>query len=247
MMRKTILVFIMLFTVSACSTGDTAPGQVEIVPTTETLEGTVEIEFPMSGAIIYAETLFIHGTSSDIPEAGFQIQLLNPDDSIISEADIQPEENGSWSIEIVHEYSGDPTEVTVIAKPSSSDSSLDYDIESILLSTLENRPEGVFGSILSPADDSAVGGDFILISGRASGLFENMFGLILENSEGEIITEMGISLNNPNFIDDMLWEAELPRNDFIGNATIRIVYQDMESGEMVEMDSVDVVVSAVAG
>lgn len=242
----TVLTVLMLF-LSACSTGDAPQGQVQVVPTSETLQGAVDITFPMSGSIIYAETIILQGTASDIPEEGFQIQLITPDDSIISEATIQPDDDGNWFVEIVHEYTGDPSEVTIIAKPSASGSTFDYDIESILLAILDNRPDGVFGSIISPTEGTVIGGDFMLVSGRASGLFENMFSLILENTEGEVITEIGVSLNNPNFIDDMHWEAELPRNDFIGNSVIRIVYQDMESGEMVEMDAVTVVVSAVAG
>lgn len=241
------LIVLLIAVLSACSTSDAPQGQAQVVPTSETLQGAVNITFPMSGSIIYAETIILQGTASDIPVEGFQIQLITPDDSIISEATVQADDDGSWSIEIVHEYTGDPTEVTILARPTASDSTLDYDIVSILLATLDNRPDGVFGSILSPAEGTAIGGDFMLISGRASGLFENMFALILENTEGELITEIPVSLNNPNFIDDMLWEAELPRNDFIGNGTLRIVYQDMESGDIVEMDSINIVVSSVAG
>lgn len=245
--KMTAMMLVLFLFLTACSSGEAPQGQIEVVPTSETLQGAVDITFPMSGSIIYAETIILQGTASDIPEVGFQVQLITPDDSIISESTIQPDNDGNWFVEIVHEYNGDPTEVTILAKPSASDSTLDYDIESILLSTLDNRPDGVFGSIISPTEGTAIGGDFMLISGRASGLFENMFGVILENTEGEIITEIGVSLNNPNFIDDMHWEVELPRNDFIGNGIIRIVYQDMESGEMVEMDAITVVVSAVAG
>jgi len=240
----TILTLMLVFLLAACSPSETSPE--EEIPATETLEGAVEITFPQSGSIIYAESLRLEGTATNVPEEGFQIQLISPELEVIAEATIQPE-NGTWFTEIVHGFTGDPTEITIIAKNTNPDSILDYDIEIIVLSNVENRPDGVFGSILSPTEGITVGGDSILISGRGSGFFENTFVLRLENTEGEIITEMPVTINNPNFIDDMVWEAEIVRNDFIGNGTIRMVYQDAESGETIEVDFVNVVVSSVAG
>ena len=220
---------------------------MQVVPTELTLQGSVDITFPMSGAIIYAETIILQGMASEVPGDGFDIQLITPDDSIVAEASIQPEDDGRWFVEIVHEYTGDPTEVTIVAKATDSDLALDYDIVSILLTARDNRPQGIFGSILSPSDGTSVGGDFIPVSGRGSGFFEGTFILRLENSDGDIITEMPVMINNPNLIDDMLWEAELPRNDFIGNGKIVMIDEDEESGEDIVIDNVDVVVSAVAG
>jgi hypothetical protein len=54
-------------------------------------------------------------------------------------------------------------------------------------------------------------------------------------------------MNNPYFIDEMIWEAELARNDFVGNAVLRAYYQDAENGEEVEFARVNVVVSSLAG
>lgn len=245
-MRQTtsILILILILLLTACSQ-ETSPPE-ETIPTAETLEGAVDITFPQSGSIIYAESIRLEGIADNISDEGFQIQLISPELDIIAEANIQPE-NGEWYTELVHGFTGDPTEVTIVAKNTNPDSLLDYDIEIVVLSTLENRPEGTFGDILFPTDGITVGGDSILVSGRGSGFFENTFILQLANTEGEIVSEMPVSVNNPNFIDDMLWEAELPRHDYIGNGTIRMVYQDAESGETIEVDSVDVVVSAVAG
>lgn len=229
----------------ACTPSD-ADDSATIDPTQTVLQGNIDITSPPSGAIIYGETIYLSGTASDIPDEGFQIQLLAPDDSVVAEATVQPTD-GDWSVEIVHNYTGNPTEVSIVAKSVDTANTLTYDIESIVLSTLENRPEGTFGEITSPTDGTSIGGDSLLVSGRGSGFFENNFVLILEAPNGEVIEEVPVTLNNPNFVDDIPWEAEIPRGDFVGNAVIRMVYQDMESGDVITIDSVDVIVSTVAG
>lgn len=247
-MKKIVAILItMMLVLAACSSTEAPQGQVQVIPTEPTLEGSVDITFPMSGSIIYAETIVLEGTSSGIPDSGFYVQLLAPDDSRIAEATVQPEDDGSWAVEIVHQYTGDPTEVTILASTSPEPDGLDYDIESIALAKLENRPEGVFGTILFPEEGTSAGGDFIEIIGRGSGFFENSFALQLVNTEDEVVSELPVMMKNPNFVDDMLWEAEFPRNDYIGNATLRMAYQDMESGETIIIDSINLVVSAVAG
>lgn len=243
--KLTIIITILTMIVIACTPSD-SDDNATIEPTQTILQGNVDITSPLSGAIIYAETIFLSGTASDIPDEGFQIQLLAPDDSVVAEATVQPTD-GTWAVEVVHNYTGDPTEVNIIAKSVDANNASTYDIESILLSAIDNRPDGTFGEVTSPTDGMSIGGDTLLISGRGSGFFENTFGLILETPDGELITEIPVTLNNPNFVDDMPWEAEIPRNDFVGNAVIRMVYQDMESGDVIELDRVEVVVSTVAG
>lgn len=240
---RLLLVFMLLF-IAACT--PTPENNVTVTPSSEPLIGSVDITFPMSGAIIYSEVLYISGTASNVPSEGFQIELIAPDDSVIVETTIQPTDN-AWVTEIVHEYTGDPTEMTVVAKSLNDNNPLDYDIESIVLSTLEQRPDGQFGSILSPTEGTTVGGDSILISGRGSGLFENTFVLAIESADGERVVEMPFTLENPYFIDDVLWEAELPRNDYIGNASLIMFYQDAQDGNEVILDSIDIVISSVAG
>ncbi|MEM9952679.1 MAG: hypothetical protein AAF846_13820 [Chloroflexota bacterium] len=239
-----LLLTIIVSLVVACSpANDSAP----TATTQPTLQGSVDITSPASGSIIYSESIFVAGTSGNVGEDGFQIRVIAPDDSVLAEANIQPSEDDTWFVELVHEYTGDPTEVTLVATGTLPDNPLDYDIESIALAPLDLRPDGTFGNITSPEDGVQVGGDSILIAGRGSGFFENTFGLSLVDAEGDTIVEIPVTLNNPNFIDDVLWEAELPREGFLGNATIRMTYQDMESGDIITLDEVEVVVGAAAG
>ncbi|MEO0598064.1 MAG: Gmad2 immunoglobulin-like domain-containing protein, partial [Chloroflexota bacterium] len=234
------------FVVVGCS-GETQTEQGEVVaPTTTELTGYVDVMFPMSGSIIYSETILLEGSAADLPAEGFELVLFTPDDTVIAQTTVQPA-GDTWSVELVPDYTGDPTELTVMARPVGGDGSTDYDIESLLLSSLAQRPEGAFGQITVPQADTTIGGDTIPVSGRGSGFFENSFVIILEDNEGNLISETPVTMQNPNFVDEMPWETEIPRNDYVGIATLRMAYQDAESGEMVTVDSVEVTVTEVAG
>ncbi|MGJ3237533.1 MAG: hypothetical protein ACFE0Q_02395 [Anaerolineae bacterium] len=249
--RITYLMILVLGILIAC-TPDTTSTEI---PTDDNgganeadLQGSVDITYPMNSAIIYSETLFVEGTSSDIPEEGFQIQVVSAEDALIAEATVLPNDDGQWVLELVPEYEGDPVEVTIAAASPTLPDAPAYDVASVVLATLDSRPqEGAFGEITTPTDGDQVGGDTILVSGRGSGLFENGFVLVLADSDGETIVETPVTIYNPYFVDDVLWEAELPREDFIGNGTIRMDYIDAATGDVIILDEVDVTVSSAAG
>lgn len=238
-----VLVFA-TFIAIGCSPAGTED-DVTSVPPTEALAGFVDITFPPSGAIIYAETILIEGTATDVPAEGFEIALIAPDDSVVASAPVMPD-GDTWSVELVHDYAGDPTEITVMARPAGG-STADYDLETLLLSRLDLRPEGVFGSISVPQDGGSIGGDTLPIAGRGSGFFEGTFILILEAEDSTLISETVVTMRNPYFVDDLPWEAEIPRNDYVGAATLRMVYQDAATGDMITVDSIDITVTEVAG
>lgn len=243
MTYRLCLILLMSWALVACATSGTA---TDSTPTEEALSGTVDITFPMSGAIIYSESLYVAGTASQVPEQGFRIELVASDDQLISETVIVPE-GDTWSTTIVHAYEGDPTELTVIAKSLNDTLTTAYDSEVIILSSLTERPDGVFGEITTPTSATTIGGDSLLITGRASGLFEGTFSLAIESEAGERLVQMPFTVINPSMLDDVLWTAELPRGDFMGNATIVMFYQSARDGREVILDRVDVTISRVAG
>jgi hypothetical protein len=251
-MRILILLVSFVFFLAACAPTPQGQGSLQTsgvtsVATPASLQGDVDIIYPVSGSIIYAESLYLQGTAEDLPAEGFLIQVIAPDDSVIAQSTVQPQ-NGAWTIELPHNYNGDPTEATIIAKSLDASIPGDYDIASIVISGAANRPEGIFGSIIVPSEGETVGGDSIFVSGRGSGFFENSFVLVLETADdGEAISTTVVTMHNPYFMDDMIWEAELARNDFVGNAVIRAYYNDAESGAEVEIFRINVVVSSVAG
>ncbi len=239
-MRRLIILLLGIQLLIACSPSD--PAQTPI-PTVPPLEGNVSIEMPLDGAVIYSEVFVLRGTAQGVDT--FQLLITDTADETIARAMVDVED-GQWAVNIPHTYNGEPTEAIISALPTNASVAGDYDLVSIILSSIDNRPDGVFGSIISPIDESVVGGDFIPISGNASGLFEGTFILALEN-EGEIISQLVMTHNNPNLIDDMPWSADLQTNDYTGEATIRMYYQDARDGTEVTLDSVVITISQIAG
>lgn len=242
----TLLLIIGLYIIlSACQS--TPPlGEVTVFPTVPTIQGTVNIITPASGSIIYAESLWLAGESDNVPDEGFKIRIVTAEDEILAETTIQPE-NGQWQLEIVHGYAGDPTEVLVYALPVDERITQDYDITTILISSLEQRPDGVFGRILSPQNSDTPGGDEILVIGSASGVFENEFTLAMLRPDGTEISSVQVIMLNPYFVDDMLWEASLPTNDYTGPATIKAFAFSAADGSEIPLGEVDVMISRIAG
>jgi hypothetical protein len=242
------IIFFSLFIlvlISACA--PPPQGEFTLVPTLPSLQGDVDITYPISGSIIYAESLFLQGTASNIPVEGFKIQVIAPDDSILAETIAQPE-GDSWQVELLHKYTGEPIETVIIARSLNNAIPEDYDIESIVISSLEYRPEGVFGSIIVPTPNLTVGGDQIQVVGRGSGFFEGTFMLALEEADdGTEISQVIVTMLNPYYIDDMIWEADVPTNDFTGYAVLRMYYQDAATGETIDVARVELVISSIAG
>jgi hypothetical protein len=244
-MRYAITFFTgLIIILTACQS---TPQSVETaIPTVPTLQGQVDIITPQSGSIIYSEALYLQGSAEDVPEEGFRLRVVTALDEVLTETVVRPED-GQWLVELVHEYRGDPTEVSIYALPVNEAIPLDYDVEAIMLVALALRPEGVFGSIQAPQEGSTPGGDTIPVSGTASGVFENMFTVVMEQPDGTEISSVGVTMSNPYFIDEMVWETDLPTNDYTGPAVIRAYTVDAADGSEIELGRVNIMVSQVAG
>jgi hypothetical protein len=227
-MHRIILAFLLLIT--ACSPASPVP-----TPTIPALSGDVHIVYPQDGATIYSEVLIISGTATT-PD--FALKLVAPDETIIAQTTIQSQAD-TWQIELVHSYNGEPIEVNVSAVPIDTNITTEYDTLTIVLSRIENRPEGIFGSITSPSEGGTVGGEVIPISGMASGLSEISLALI--GSDGANIDSRDVALYNPYLVDDMPWTAELATNGYLGDAKIRITNNENS------ISSVDVKITSEAG
>lgn len=232
---------------AACTPPNQAP-QPTALPDVEDIQGTVDITFPQSGAIIYAETLYLTGTADNLPDEGFRLQVITDNDETLMETVVTPpDERDNWTTEVAHEYDGDPIQAQVLALPADSDITIEYDRETIVISSQDNRPEGVFGSVTLPTDDATVGGDVIPVSGTASGLFENTLIVTLTASDGTQLDEEILTITNPYFIDEVNWSTELNTDDYTGPATVRAYYISAQDGEEITLDEVDVMLSMAAG
>lgn len=240
-MSRVIMILILLTLFTACATIPSATD----TPPTPTLSGSVDILFPQDGTIIYSELIYLAGTAQQTPTEGFRLRLLDAEENIIAETTVQPQD-GEWSVELAHNYTGDPTEVIISASPLDTALASDYDVASVVLSTLENRPEGVYASILAPLEGESVGGDFIEISGTASGVFENTIVVRLENAS-DTISQQIVTLTNPYFIDEVPWTASLPTQGASGPVTVRVLAQDANSGQDITLSEVNISIGGAAG
>lgn len=229
--------------VAACGPAANAPTATPEIPTPQ---GQVVIENPANGSIIYAETLTVSGTASDLPDDTFRLILRAPDDTVVTEADVTVIDN-RWQTEFVHEHEGDPAEMMLIAAPTDATITGDYDIVSLVVSPLENRPDGTFGTIISPQEGQSTGGDIIAVAGTASGLFEGTLIIRLLNEDDAIISENIITVTNPGIVDDVPWSAEITTEGYTGPATLTIGYTDAQDGDDVIIDQVDFTVTNTAG
>lgn len=243
-MRISLLIFLWLLLLAAC-TSDATPDNVDNTdsPTVETISGNINITNPLTGSSIFAEALYVAGTAEDLPGDSFHLRVVTADEAVLVKTNVTVED-GAWSVELIHEYDGVPNEALIIAEDEQGNQ---YDVESVLIASMDNRPQGTFGVILSPQEESVVGGDQVEVMGTGSGLFENTLILQLTEPGGEIITEVILTLDNPYFIDERVWVADVETNGHTGPAVLLIGYQDARTGDFVTLDEHAIMLSVAAG
>jgi hypothetical protein len=242
-MRSLLTLVLILSMTTACSLSESsaptsAPGLI----------GSVTINYPQDGTTVYAEMIYIQGTAEGLPNNTFTMEVVSVDDTIIARVTTTVTD-GNWIVELPHQYTGEPVEVTIYAIPTDGDVATDasYDTAMIILAGNSYRPEGVFGSITSPVAGGAVGGESIQITGTASGLFENALTLGLYGADGAEISRTFITVMNPYFVDAALWSAELPTNGYVGAGELRASYTQASDGKEVVIATVPVTVAQEAG
>jgi len=243
-MRK-ILFALLIMTLAACGGGDDDPeGFTRPTATFEPGASTVDILFPQNGTIIYAEAITVSGRLVGQPQQ-FTVQVVTLDDEILVESTLD-EQPGDWSVEVIHGYTGDPTEIEIRAVPGGTSADV-FDRAGVLISDASNRPDGAFGSIILPADGSEIGGDLIPVEGRASGATENTITIELARADGRLVAVETITLANPYFIDEVPWRIELDRQSASGPATLSIYMDDPGNGDRILLDQIEVEIVTAAG
>lgn len=234
-MRPFLLILI-LIALASCSVGPS--------PTATPLPGSVTIRHPQSGAFLYAPTLYFYGSGENLPGNQFRLTAVTASDQTIVDAVITVE-NGQWSYDIANPHTGDPVELTVNAVTAAGGAELDS--TSVVLATELNRPEGVFGTIMSPIEGETVGGESIPVSGTASGLFEGTMNLGLETPDGEEFSGIVLTVENPGMMDEVPWQADIATNDYRGPAVLRAYYLSARDGSVVTLATVPITISDAAG
>ena len=242
-MRLDITLIVMALLV-ACRPAVVTPITLTIEPTGAALIGSVEIMTPLEGSVIYSELIALSGVASDLPGDVFALTLTGPDGEHIAGTTVRGA-SGSWSIELAHTYTGEPLEVTISARPFDTTVTGEYTQRTIALAGLSYRPEGIFGSITLPTDDSTVGGEFLLVTGTASGVAGNDLTIDLIADDGRVIARTYPQTANPYLIDNMPFTAELPTNGHIGPATIQL--GALDENTFLPLGSIRVNIDTAAG
>jgi hypothetical protein len=193
----------------------------------------VSIDYPQDGTVIYSEQVSLSGTSAGVGQ--FRIELVNPDNKVIAGETVTPGADGKWSLQLKHGYTGEPTEITVAARPANGGD--DYDERTIALAGAQYRPQGTFGTILEPGEGGSAGGDQIPVSGTASGVFENTLTVELSGG-GKVISQQNVTLVNPGMVDEVPWTVSLSTSGYTGPAQLLAYTTSAKDGSRVVLGEV---------
>lgn len=246
MWQRMLISLVTLILAGACGPGTPA---ATLPPTPPEITGRVEITMPQPATVVYAEALYLSGTAENIPDNRFTLHLLDSDDQLLAQTAVTVQEDGRWQVELVHGYSGDPDEASILALPSypGAPAGGTYAARSIMLAGSSARPEGAFGSITGPLEGDSIGGDFIQVSGTVSGVFENEFTLELVSADGRVIDQRPVLTANPYYVDEVPWSAELATNGYTGPATVRAYDLSAHDGSEIALASVNITLTNTAG
>jgi hypothetical protein len=229
---KTVLTAILLLILAACAPA-AQPMPTALPPTASPPSQPVSIDYPLDGTVIYAQQVSLSGTSNGVEL--FRIELINPDNNVIAGETVTPGVDGKWSLQLKHGYTGEPTEITLAARPVNGGD--DYDIRTIALAGAQYRPPGTFGTILEPGEGGTAGGDQIPVSGSASGVFENTLTVELSGG-GKVISQQNVTLVNPGIVDEVPWTVSLPTNGYTGPAQLVAYTTSPKDGSRVVLGEV---------
>lgn len=217
-----------------------AEGFLPATATSYPTAGEVVVISPSAGDILYAELIYISGDIQTAPQT-LRAQLRDIDDNILITAPIMTQ-FGNWSVEIPRPHYMGETTIEIV---SAIDPTVIHERIPVFLGDSANRPKGTFGSLITPSDGDQIGGDTILVSGRASGVVDNKIQLILQSGDGTIAIHEVI-LNHPYAMDDVLWKTDLPLAGLSGSVTLTAYFTSPDAPDPI-FSRVTLVITQVAG
>ena len=203
--------------------------------------GTIMLDSPPDGAIIYSSTLAVSGTAQGINSGGFITTVTDASGAVIARHQAA-ERDRPFLFEMVHGYSGEPAPVTLTVTAADAPDDPPYVTRTFTLAAMEHRPEGVYVDILTPQMGDEIGGDEIDVRGRMSGLEDRRFTVELVGGDGAVIDEAEILLPPGYIADDLPWQAVLNPGEATGSAIVRVTGSDGT-----EYGLIPVVLSAAEG
>lgn len=194
----------------------------------------VRLESPLNGAIIYADTLAVIGTTTH--PITLQAELWIDDQLLIGKTDDFLA--GEWDILLSHHYVGDPTEANLrLIAPETGDI---YQESVIVISHPSERPEGVWGRVIAPMVGADIGGDYVVVQGRISGIVDEVITVQLLDDRQTVLDQQTITVHNGYRIDDLPFQVEVAIKNVVGLALIHITFEQLELEETIPINLVGV-------
>ena len=203
--------------------------------------GTVTLDSPPDGAIVYSSALTVAGMAQGVNSGGFIVTVTDTSGGVIARHNAR-ERDAAFSFEMIHRYSGEPSMVTLTVTAADAPDDPPYVTRSVTLASPEHRPEGVYVDVLTPQMGDEIGGDEIDVRGRASGLEDRAFTVELVGGDGAVIDSVAVMLPPGYVTDDLPWQAVLDPGEATGSAIVRAVGSDGT-----EYALIPVILSAAAG
>jgi hypothetical protein len=217
-----------------------AEGFLPPTATSHPTAGEIVVIFPSAGDTLYAELIYIAGDIQSAPQT-LRAQLRDIDENILITAPIMTQ-FGKWSIEMLRpNYIGEAT----IEILSAIDPAVIHETIPVFLGDSTTRPSGTFGSLITPTDGEQIGGDTILVSGRASGVLDGKIQLVLRSGDGTTAIHEVI-LNHPHALDDIFWQTDLPLAGLTGSVTLTAYFTSPDAPDPI-LSRVTLVITQVAG
>jgi hypothetical protein len=217
-----------------------AEGFLPPTPTSLPSAGEVIVSSPSAGDTLYAELIRLTGEINITPQS-LVAHILDVDNNLLASAPLMTQ-FGAWMLEMPRpDYFGEAN-VQVV---SASDPTMIYATIPVFLADMANRPSGTFGSIITPADGDQVGGDTILVSGRASGIVGDKIQLVLQSGDGTTVIH-DVVINNPYGVDDVLWQTDLSLTGLSGSVTLTAYFTPSTDPNPI-LTRVTLVITQVAG
>ena len=208
------------------------------------LQGVVDIVSPVTGWLIYSETITIQGTAQGIGAQGFRLRLLTADGQSLADMRLYPELE-TWQVTLAHAYAGEPTELSLIAEAPDRPSSDAYDIETLAIAGRQYRTEtAVYGTFAGLEAGQLLGGEQIPLSGTLSGGQQDavFVRLIPENAPA---FEQPLALVGIQPLDEVVWTLDMPTQGITGPVDLELVYR-VDGVEQV-LDRLNLMLSEFAG
>lgn len=231
-----LLMLPVLISLAACATGSSNGP----TPTTPPFTSEVTVTRPQPGTVIYAEVLHVAGMVNGDDTQTLVIDLSKTGESLAQMTlDAAP---GDWSLELPHDYAGQPVAVELIVRPAGTGTAGEYVRIPLTIADISHRPAGAFATIFVPQPGDTLGGDTILVEGTASGI--DALSAALLDANGAVLDEQDVTVDIPFLIDEVPWQVELAPGTYTGAARIELRFD-----ETIEVDpiGVDITLDLAAG